>query len=87
MSYKLIFSTKELAELLRVHYISAIRLCREGKIPAVKMGGKWVVVIDEDELKGILKERGIEVSDEEVEGKVLLRVEVVEDEGNKEEVE
>ena len=38
--------TKRIAKLLKIHKITAQRLCREGKIPAVKFHGTWLVNIN-----------------------------------------
>lgn len=35
------FTPSEVAEQLRITPMTAIRLCRAGKLPAVKVGGAW----------------------------------------------
>lgn len=37
----LYYTPAEVAERLRISTITAIRLCRAGKLPAVKVGGTW----------------------------------------------
>jgi excisionase family DNA binding protein len=36
-----IYTVEEVAEALRLHEYTIRRLCREGKIPAFKVGGQW----------------------------------------------
>lgn len=43
----LYFTPKEVAERLRISTITAIRLCRAGKLPAVKVGGTWRIPADD----------------------------------------
>lgn len=42
----------EVAQKLRIEPITAVRLCREGKIPATKPFGTWLIA--EADLKAIL---------------------------------
>ncbi len=35
------FTSEEIAEYLRLHPYTIRRLCREGKIPAFRVGGQW----------------------------------------------
>lgn len=35
------FTSVEIAEYLRLHPYTIRRLCREGKIPAFRVGGQW----------------------------------------------
>ena len=35
------FTSEEMAEYLRLHPYTIRRLCREGKIPAFRVGGQW----------------------------------------------
>lgn len=37
----------EVAEQLRISPITAIRLCRAGDLPAVKIGGRWRIPADD----------------------------------------
>ena len=36
-----IMTTRELAKYLRLHEITICKLCREGKIPSVRIGRVW----------------------------------------------
>ena len=35
------YTVEEVAKALRLHEYTIRRLCREGKIPAFKVGGQW----------------------------------------------
>jgi len=35
------YLVEEVSEYLRIHPYTVRRLCREGKIPAFKVGGQW----------------------------------------------
>lgn len=43
----LYLTAREVAEQLRISPMTAIRLCRDGKLPAVKVGGTWRIPADE----------------------------------------
>ena len=50
-----IMTTRELAEYLRLHQITICKLSKQGKIPAIRIGGVWRFdkeVIDEWIAKG-----------------------------------
>jgi excisionase family DNA binding protein len=34
-------TTKEMAKYSRLHHITICKLCKEGKIPAIQIGGVW----------------------------------------------
>ena len=36
-----IMTTRELAEYLRLHQITICKLSKQGKIPAIRIGGVW----------------------------------------------
>jgi len=36
-----IMTTKEMAEYLKLHAITICKLCKEGKIPAIRIGRVW----------------------------------------------
>jgi excisionase family DNA binding protein len=36
-----IMTTKEMAKYLKLHEITICKLCKEGKIPAIRIGGVW----------------------------------------------
>ena len=40
---KSLVSLNEVAEILSVHYMTAYRYVREGRLPAIKEGRGWVV--------------------------------------------
>lgn len=35
------YTTREVAEYLRVHYHTVVRACQRGQLPAFKIGGTW----------------------------------------------
>lgn len=37
-------SMRDAGDLLRIHEVAMYRLCREGKLPAEKRGGRWVLL-------------------------------------------
>ncbi|MBW2045613.1 MAG: helix-turn-helix domain-containing protein [Deltaproteobacteria bacterium] len=43
------YLVEEVSEYLRIHPYTVRRLCREGKIPAFKVGGQWRFDIKEIE--------------------------------------
>lgn len=45
------YSLKEVAEILKIHYVTVFRFVQQGKIKAVKVGGQWRVT--EEELERI----------------------------------
>lgn len=45
------YSLKEVAEILKIHYVTVFRFVQQGKIKAVKIGGIWRV--SEEEIKRI----------------------------------
>ena len=36
-----IMTTKEMAEYLKLHQITICKLCKQGKIPSIRIGGVW----------------------------------------------
>ena len=40
------YNSKEVSEVLRLHHMTALRLLREGKIPAFQVGSQWRIPID-----------------------------------------
>ena len=36
-----IMTTKETAKYLKLHEITICKLCKEGKIPSIRIGGVW----------------------------------------------
>jgi len=36
-----IMTTKEVAEYLKLHHITICKLCKEGKIPSIRIGKVW----------------------------------------------
>jgi excisionase family DNA binding protein len=36
-----IMTTKEMAKYLKLHPITICKLCKEGKIPSIRIGGVW----------------------------------------------
>lgn len=45
------YTLKEVANMLKIHYVTAFRFAQQGKIKAVKIGGIWRV--SEEEIKRI----------------------------------
>ncbi len=52
-----LMTTREIAEYLKLHEITICKLSKEGKIPAVRIGGVWRFDKDkiDDWIAGILK--------------------------------
>lgn len=52
-----LMTTREIAEYLKLHQITICKLSKEGKIPAVRIGGVWRFDKDkiDDWIAGILK--------------------------------
>jgi len=49
------YTVEELAKSLKLHPYTLRRLCREGKIPAFKVGGQWR--FDKQELDNLRKRK------------------------------
>lgn len=42
-SERAVYNVREVSEMLSISLGGTYQLCREGKIPAIKLGGRWVV--------------------------------------------
>ena len=57
-----IMTTKEMAEYLKLHAITICKLCKEGKIPSIRIGRVWR--FDKDVIDAWIAKGGIKTAQE-----------------------